>query len=80
MAEQLYMAGRVYNVINTRNFIELLGKEVKDLTKDLIEYVTELYGGPDYDIEIEITIKINNLKLSLIRAYRAYRAYKSFIY
>ena len=32
------MVGRVHNVINIRNFIELLGKKVEDLTKDLIKY------------------------------------------
>ena len=53
MVEQLYTAGRVRNVINIRNFIELLGKEVEDLTKDLIKDVVELYVGPDRDTEID---------------------------
>jgi len=51
MVKQLHTAGRVRNVINIRNFIELLGKEVEDLTKDLIKEVVELYAGPDCDIE-----------------------------
>ena len=53
MAEQLYTAGRFYNVINIYNFIKLLGKEVEDLAKDLIKYIVELYVGPDRDIEID---------------------------
>ena len=53
MAEQLYMAGRVRNVINIRNFIELPGEEVEDLTEDLIEDVVELYIGPDRNIETD---------------------------
>ena len=51
--EQLYTAGRVHNVINIRNFIKLLGKEVEDLTKDLIKHVVELYVGPDYNVETD---------------------------
>ena len=47
------MVGRVCNVINIRNFIKLLGKEVEDLTKDLIKDVVELYIGPNRDIEID---------------------------
>ena len=53
MVEQLQTVGRVRNVINIRNFIELLGEEVEDLTKDLIEDVVELYIGPDRDAEID---------------------------
>ena len=53
MAKQLYMVEKVYNIINIRNFIKLLGKEVKDLTKDLIKNITELYTGPDRNIEID---------------------------
>jgi len=49
MAEQLHTAGRVRNVINIRNFIELPGKEVEDL----IEGVAELYAGPDRDAETD---------------------------
>ena len=47
------MAGRVYDVINIYNFIELLGEEVEDLTEDLIKYIAELYIGPNCDIEID---------------------------
>ena len=53
MVEQLYTAGRVHNVINIRNFIELPGKEVEDLTKDLIKHIVELYTGPDHDAETD---------------------------
>jgi hypothetical protein len=53
MVEQLYTAGRILNVINICNFIELLGEEVKNLTKDPIEYVAELYTGPNRDVEID---------------------------
>jgi len=50
---QLYTAGRVCNVINIRNFIELPGKEVEDLIKDLIKHVAELYAGPNYNAETD---------------------------
>jgi len=53
IVEQLYTVGRVRNIINIHNFIKLLGKEVKDLTKDLIKYVAELYIGPNRDAEID---------------------------
>ena len=53
MVEQLHMAGRVCNVINIRDFIELPGKEVEDSTEDLIEHIVELYIGPDRNIEID---------------------------
>ena len=53
IVEQLYIAGRFYNVINIRNFIKLLGKEVEDLAKDLIKHVVELYAGPDRDAETD---------------------------
>ena len=53
MVEQLHTAGRVRNVINIRNFIELPGEEVEDLTEDLIEHVVELYAGPDCDVETD---------------------------
>ena len=35
------MVGRVCNVINIRNFIKLLGKEVENSTKDLIKDVAD---------------------------------------
>ena len=45
------MAGRVHNVVNIRNFIELLGEEVEDLTEDLIEHIAKLCAGPDHNAE-----------------------------
>ena len=53
MAEQLLAAGRIHAVINIWEFIKLLGKEVEDLSKDLIKYVVELYVGPNYNIETD---------------------------
>ena len=52
ITKQLYTAGRVRNIINICNFIELLGEEVEDLTKDLTKYIIELYVGPNRNIEI----------------------------
>ena len=51
MAEQLYMVGRICDVINIWNFIELLGEEIEDLTEDLIEHVAKLYAGPNRNAE-----------------------------
>ena len=53
MAEQLLAAGRIHAVINIWEFIKLLGKEVDDLSKDLIKYVVELYIGPDRNTETD---------------------------
>ena len=53
MTEQLRTAGRICNVINIHNFIELPGEEVGDSTKDLIEHVAELYAEPNRDAEID---------------------------
>jgi len=53
MVKQLHTVGKVRNVINIRNFIKLLSEEVENLTKDLIEYIVELYAGPDCNIEID---------------------------
>ena len=39
--------------MNIYNFIKLLGEEVEDLAKDLIEYIAELYAGPNYNIETD---------------------------
>ncbi len=39
--------------MNIQNFIKLLGKEVEDLTEDLIKHIVELYAGPDRDIETD---------------------------
>ena len=38
---------------NIQDFIELLGKEVKDSMEDLIEHIAELYVGPDCDAETD---------------------------
>ena len=38
---------------NIQDFIKLLGKEVEDLTEDLIKHIVELYVGPDRDAEID---------------------------
>ena len=53
IAEQLLVAGRIHTVINIQEFIELLGEEVEDLSEDLIEYIVELYPGPDRDAETD---------------------------
>ena len=53
IVEQLYTAGRVHDIINIRNFIELPGEEVEDLTEDLIKHIAELYTGPDRDAETD---------------------------
>jgi hypothetical protein len=53
MVEQLHIAGRIRAVMNIRNFIKLLGKEVEDLIEDLIKHIAELYIGPDRDIKID---------------------------
>ena len=53
IAKQLQAAGRIRKVINIQNFINLLGKEVEDLTKDLIKYIVELYAGPNRDTETD---------------------------
>jgi hypothetical protein len=53
MAEQLLAVGRIYAVINIREFIKLPGKEVEDLLEDLIEHIVELYAGPDRDVETD---------------------------
>ena len=51
MAEQLLAAGRIYAIINIWEFIKLPGEEVEDLLEDLIEYIVELYVGPNRDAE-----------------------------
>ena len=53
IAEQLKAAGRIRDVMNIQDFIKLPGKEVEDLSEDLIEHVAELYAGPDRDIETD---------------------------
>ena len=53
MAKQLQAAGRICEVINIQNFINLPGKEVEDLTKDLIEYIAELYARPNRNAETD---------------------------
>ena len=65
IAEQLLVAGRIHTVINIQEFIELLGEEVEDLSEDLIEYIVELYPGPDRDAETdEEAIKQPQIKLN----------------
>ena len=39
--------------MNIQNFIKLPGKEVEDLTEDLIKHIVELYAGPDRDAETD---------------------------
>ena len=53
MAEQLLAAGRIYAIMNIREFIELPGEEVEDSSEDLIEHIVELYAGPDRDAETD---------------------------
>ena len=53
LVEQLHTAGRICAVVDIRNFIKLPGKEVEDSPEDLIKSITELYAGPDCDIEID---------------------------
>ena len=53
MAEQLYTAGRVCNIMNIYNFIKLPGEKVEDSAEDLIKYIAELYIGPDRDAETD---------------------------
>ena len=53
IAEQLLVAGRIYAIINIWEFIKLLGKEVEDLSKDLIKHIVELYAGPNRDAETD---------------------------
>ena len=43
----------MYKVIDIQNFINLLGKEVEDLTRDFIKYIVELYTRPNRDAEID---------------------------
>ena len=47
------MVGRIYTIINIQEFIKLLGKEVEDLSKDLIKYIVELYVGPNRDAKTD---------------------------
>ena len=56
MAKQLYTAGRIHNIINICNFIKLLGEETKDLIKDFIKYIAELYAGPNCNVETDQNI------------------------
>ena len=53
MAEQLLTAGKIYAVINIREFVKLLGEEVEDLLEDLIKHIVELYAGPDRNAELD---------------------------
>ena len=53
MAEQLLVIGRIRAVINIYNFIKLPGKEVEDLSEDLIKHIVELYAGSNRDAETD---------------------------
>ena len=53
MAEELQAVGRIRAVTNIQDFIKLPGKEVEDLTEDLIKHIAELYTGPDRDAETD---------------------------
>ena len=53
IVEQLLAVGRIHAIINIWEFIELLSKEVEDLSKDLIKHIVELYVGPNCDAEID---------------------------
>ena len=65
MAEQLLAVGRIYAVINIWEFIKLPGEKVEDSLEDLIEYIVELYAGPDYDAETnKEAIKQPQIKLN----------------
>ena len=78
MAEQLHTAGRVRDVTNIRDFIELPGEEVEDLTKDLIKHIAELYAGPDGNTETdEDKSKQPQIKLNkALQALQKLRLYK----
>ena len=78
MAEQLHTAGRVRDVTNIHDFIELPGEEVEDSTEDLIEHVAELYAGPDCDAETdEDESKQPQIKLNkALQALQKLRLYK----
>ena len=78
MAGQLKATGRIHNIINIQDFIKLPGKEVEDSSEDLIEYIAELYAGPDRDIETdEEVIKQPQIKLSeALVALQKLRLYK----
>ena len=71
MAEQLLTVGKIRTVINIQNFIKLLREKVEDSSEDLIEYIAELYAGPDRDTETdkEVTeqpqIKLNKALMAL---------------
>jgi hypothetical protein len=51
--EQLLVVGRIYAVINIREFIKLPGEEVEDSLEDLIKYIVELYIGPNRNTEMD---------------------------
>ena len=77
MAKQLQAAGRIREVMNIQNFINLPGKEVEDSTEDLIEHVVKLYAGPNRDAETDEEdtqqpqIKLNEA-LEALRTLRLY--------
>ena len=65
MAGELQAAGRIHAVINIQDFIKPPSKEVEDLTEDLIEYIAELYTGPNHNTETDKeAIKQPQIKLN----------------
>ena len=77
MAKQLQAAGRIREVINIQNFINLPGEEVKDSTEDLIEHVAELYAGPDHDAETDEDAQQPQIKLNeALEALQTLRLYE----
>jgi hypothetical protein len=53
MVERLHTAGKIRDVTNIRDFIELPDEEVEDSAEDLIGQVAELYAGPNRDAETD---------------------------
>ena len=53
MAEQLYAAGRIRELINIQDFIHLPGEDIVDSTKYLIKHIAELYAGLNRDAETD---------------------------
>ena len=65
MAEKLQAAGRIRTVTNIQDFIELPGEEVENSIEDFINYIAELYTGPDCDAETDKeVVKQSQIKLN----------------
>ena len=68
--------------MNIQEFIKLLGEEVEDSSKDLIEHIVELYTGPNRDAETDEEaveqpqIKLNKALVALQRL-RLYKEQQS---